>query len=222
MINVMSPRVMSPRAGIYLADQQLMVAVASRRGGVPCFAVELGEAPGARLKTELDTRQIRLSRARFGLSRGLVTVKALDLPPAEGAQLSGMVAFELERHVPFPPEDMRFDFAPLPGTPTSPSRVLGTACERRTVEGALRLLEESRLKPAALTVACHDLPALLSRGGRAGSVVWAHRTGGAVDLVCLLRGRLHLSRAVPAAGEEALANDIHSTLPLPGRADCDA
>jgi len=213
---------MSPHAGIYLGDQQLMVAVASRRGGVQCFAVEMGDAPGTRLKTELDTRQLRLSRARFGLSRTLATVKALDLPPAEGAQLTGMVAFELERHVPFPPEDMRFDFAPLPGTPTSPSRVLVTACERRTVEGALRLLEESRLKPAALTVACHDLPTLLSRGGRAGLVVWAHRTGDTVDLVCLATGRLHLSRAVPAAGEEALAGDVDATLSLLGWADCDA
>jgi Tfp pilus assembly protein PilN len=213
---------MSPRVGIYLADQQLTVAASSRRGGTQCFAVELGDTPGARLKMELDTRQLRLRRVRFGLSRALATVKALDLPPAAGNQLTGMVAFELERHVPFPPEEVRFDYTLLPGTPTAPSRVLVTACERRTVEGALRLLEESRLKPAALTVACHDLPTLLGRGSRGGFVVWAHRAGSAIDLVCLAKGRLHLSRAVPATGEEALASDIEATLALLGWADCDA
>ncbi len=213
---------MGPRAGIYLGDNQLTVVAVGRRGGAQCFAVELGDLPGARLKTELDTHQLRLRRIRLGLSRSLVTVKALDLPPAESGQLAGMVAFELERHVPFPPEEVRFDYALLVRAAKGPVRVLVTACERRTVEGALRLLEESRRKPAALTVACHDLPALLGRHSRTGLVVWAHRAGEATDLVCLGQGRLHLSRTVPAADDEALASEVDATLALLGWAECDA
>src|SRR5262245_20769361 len=135
---------MGPRAGIYLGDEALTVAVVAR-SGAQFFGVELGDLPGARLKTELESRNLRLRRIRLGLARPLVTVKTLELPPAaEGAQFAEMVGFELERHVPFPPEDVRFDWSPVPGAPKGSARVLVVASERRTVEGALRLLEESR------------------------------------------------------------------------------
>jgi Tfp pilus assembly protein PilN len=213
---------MGQRGGLYLHDERLTVAVPSaRRGAVECFALEPGELPGARLKSELETRGIRLRRMRIGLARSLLTVKTLELPPARGSQLAEMVAFELERHVPFPPEDIRFDFVPLAGSANGPRRVLVAACERRTVEGALRLLEEPRLKPGALTPACHDLPALLGRQ-RMRSTVWAHRSGGATDLLCLHHGRLELSRSVPVKDGEGLANEVAATLHLLGWNGCDA
>jgi general secretion pathway protein L len=213
---------MGVRAGIYLGDDRLTVAVAARRGGVQCFTMELEDLPGARLKTELDARQLRLKRLRLGLARPLVTVKALELPRADGGQFAEMVAFELERHVPFPPEDMRFDWTPLPGTAKGPVRILVVAAERRTVEGALRLLEESRIRPAALTIACHDLPALLARRPKVRAAVWAHRTGGSIDLICLGQGRIHLSRTVPARDADGLAADVAATLSLLGWPECDA
>ena len=213
---------MGVRAGIYLGGDRLTVAVAARRGGVQCFTVELEDLPGAHLKTELDARQLRLKRMRLGLARPLVTVKTLELPRADGGQFAEMVAFELERHVPFPPEDMRFDWTTLPGTAKGPVRILVVAAERRTVEGALRLLEEPRIKPAALTVACHDLPALLARRSKVRTAVWAHRAGGSIDLICLGQGRIHLSRTVPASDGEALAADVAATLSLLGWPECDA
>ena len=210
------------RAGIYLGGDRLTVAVTARRGGVQCFTVELEDLPGAHLKTELDARQLRPKRMRLGMARPLVTVKTLELPRAEGGQLSEMVAFELERHVPFPPEDMRFDWMTLSGTAKGPVRILVVATERRTVEGALRLLEEPRIKAAALTVACHDLPALLARRSKVRAAVWAHRAGGSIDLLCLGQGRIELSRTVPAGDGEALAADIAATLSLLGWPECDA
>jgi len=212
-----------PRAGLYLRDERLtVVALSGRRGAVQCFTLEPGELPGARLKTELETRRVRLRRMRIGLARPLLTVKILEIPQARGTQLAEMVAFELERHVPFPPEDMRFAFLPLAGAAKGPQRVLVAACERRTVEGALRLLEEPRLKPAALTAACHDLPALLSRRQRIHRVAWAHRAGGATDLVCLNQGQLELSRTVPVKDGDELADEVGATIRLLGWNDCDA
>jgi Tfp pilus assembly protein PilN len=210
------------RAGIYLGGDRLTVAVVARRGGVQCFAVELEDLPGAHLKTELDARQLRLKRIRLGLARPLVTVKALELPRAEGGQFAEMVAFELERHVPFPPEDMRFDWTTLTGTAKGPVRILVVAAERRTVEGALRVLEEPRIKPAALTVACHDLPALLARRSKVRSAIWAHRTGESIDLLCLAQRRIQLSRTVPSGDGDALAADVAATLSLLGWTECDA
>jgi Tfp pilus assembly protein PilN len=209
------------RGGVYLGDDRLTIAVAGRTG-VQAFTVELGDPPGAHMKSELETRQLGLRRVRLGVARPLITVKALEMPPAQGGQLGEMVAFELERHVPFPPEDMRFDWTQLPGASKAPVRILVAATERRTVEGALRLLEESRLKAAALTVACHDLPALLARRWKARTAVWAHRAGDAIDVLCLGQGRIQLSRTVPAGDGDALASDIAATLSLLGWAECEA
>jgi Tfp pilus assembly protein PilN len=214
----------SPRAGLYLCDERLVVVVVppGRRGAVQSFVLEAGELPGSRLKTELETRQVKLRRMRIGLARPLLTVKTLELPSARGAQLAEMVAFELERHVPFPPEDMRFDFVPLWAGGNAPLRVLVVACERRTVEGALRLLEEPRLKPAAVTAACHDLPALLGRGKRPRAAIWAHRSATTTDLVCLSAGRLEMSRTVPIKDAAELATELAATLHLVGWGECDA
>jgi Tfp pilus assembly protein PilN len=189
---------------------------------VQCFTVELEDLPGAHLKTELDARKRGLKRIRLGLARPLVTVKALELPRAEGGQFAEMVAFELERHVPFLPEDMRFDWTTLAGTAKGPVRILVVAAERRTGEGALRLLEEPRIKPAALTVACHDLPALLARRSKVRAAVWAHRAGESIDLICLAQGRIQLSRTVPAGNGDGLGADVAATLSLLGWTECDA
>ncbi len=140
--------IMSVRAGAYLGDDRLTVASAGRRGGVQCFTVELGDLPGAHLKTELDARQLRPRRIRLGLARPLVTVKALELPRAEGGQLAEMVAFELERHVPFPPEDMRFDWTTLPSaskrTRAHPRRRLRAANGRGRPAPARRAAAQAR------------------------------------------------------------------------------
>jgi Tfp pilus assembly protein PilN len=214
---------MGSRAGLYLSDERLTVVVATGgRDGVHSFTLDPGEVPGTRLKTELDTRQLRPRRMRIGLARPLLTVKVLELPPAAQGQAAEMVAFELERHVPFPPEDMRFDYVVLPGGGKGPLRVLVAACERRTIEGALRLLEEPRLKPAAITIACHDLPALLVRRPRMPHMVWAHRAAGATDLVCLSHGRIDLSRTVPVKDGVELAGEVAATFRLLGWSECDA
>jgi Tfp pilus assembly protein PilN len=210
------------RAGLYLRDDRLtVVALSGRRGPLHCFMLEPEEVPGARLKAELESRRLRVRRLRIGLARPLLTVKILELPRARGARLTEMVAFELERHVPFSPEDIRFDFIGLPSKAKGPLRVLVAACERRTVEGALRVLDEPRLKPASVTAACHDLPHLLHQRSGTRRVVWAHRAGGATDLICLDRGRLELSRTVPAKDAEELAAEIGATLRLLDWQDCE-
>jgi general secretion pathway protein L len=213
---------MGSRAGLYVADGQLTVAVLSGRGGAAeCFAIETSETPGARLKTELDSRRVRLRRLHIGLTRSVVTVKTLELPRGVGGSLQDMVAFELERHVPFTPEELRFDVVTLPGPAKGSLPVLVAACERRTVDAALRLLEDARLKPAAITVACHDLPGFLARNIRTRYVVWAHRTTQGTDILCLAQGRLVQSRTVPAETAEALAAEVQATLLMLGWRECE-
>jgi Tfp pilus assembly protein PilN len=211
---------MGMRAGLYMSSQRLTVAVLGR--SPQCFTLDTSDAPGARLKAELESRQVTVRRMRLGLARSLVTVKTLDLPRAIGGSQREMVAFELERHVPFAPEDIRFDFLPLPSPAKGVQTVLVAACERRTADGALRLLEEARLKPAALTAACHDLPALLAHSPRVRRAIWAHVGPQGMDLLGVGQGRVWLSRTVPGDTAETLVREVPATLAVLGWDDCEA
>jgi Tfp pilus assembly protein PilN len=205
---------MRTRAGLFLHDGRLTLTAITGRGQLEHFTLEASDNTPALLKAELEARSLKMRGVRVGLDRSLVTVKVIDLPRAGAGELEQMVAFELERHVPFPPEEMRFDWKELPGKADGPLRVLVLACERRTVERPLRVLEESRRKPLALTAACHDLRSLLPRVLPARRAVWAHRHGGTTELVFLGRGHLRLSRSVPVQDGRELLAEIERTRSL--------
>ena len=65
---------MRPRAGVYLRDDQLAVAVAGGRGGVQHFALDPGDIPGARTAlteaSRLDPRNPNWKRLLAALPRG--------------------------------------------------------------------------------------------------------------------------------------------------------
>jgi Tfp pilus assembly protein PilN len=125
-----------------------------------------------------------------------------------------MIGFDLERHVPFPPEQTRFDWVALPDQANEPRRVLVAAAEARTVERALALVAGAKRRPAALTVACHALPALLPRALPPRRAVWAHRHDGVADLLFLADRTLLTSRQVAAADPAELAREIRRSLPV--------
>jgi Tfp pilus assembly protein PilN len=202
------------RAGLFVDDGALGFA-ALGSGGLTWFRHQVEDAPGAGLKGELEGRELRLRKVRVGLRRGRVLVKILELPAASArGAIDEMVGFELERHVPFAPEDMAWSWMPIPSPKGGMVRGLVVACERRAVEQALRILEESRLRPLSVTVACHDLPALLARGRRPGRAVWAHRAGSSTDLLLLAEGRVLLSRTVSASDPGTLAAEVGATAAL--------
>ncbi len=211
------------RLGVALRENR--IAVVALKGGkvAHSFVLEAQENPAAVLKAELESRKVRTRGARVGIARQWATVKTIELPPAVGGNLAQMVAFELERHLPFPAEDASFDFTPLPAQKGSPLRVLVVASERRTVERALRLLEEAGLRPLALNVGSHDLPALLSGLSRKQRTVWLHAVGEEVDLLCFDGRDLALSRSVSGGDDdEALAAEVGKSLALLRWEECHA
>jgi Tfp pilus assembly protein PilN len=214
---------MRPRAGLFVDKDRLTLAVVSARGKLDCLDLDAGENPGARLADELDRHGYKRRRLRVGLDRTLVVVKVLELPRTGGADFGQMVRFELELHVPFPPEDMAgmaSDWSINSGKTQGPHRVLVGACESRTVEQALRLLREARRLPRAVSIACHDLQALLPRKLEHNRAVWAHRHDGRTDLVFLGRGLVRSSRTVPVETPEDLLREIQHSLPLLRWRDC--
>jgi Tfp pilus assembly PilM family ATPase len=195
-----------------LRDHRLAVVAVAGGQVRDAFTLEAQEDPGAVLRGELHSRGLKGRSVSLALQRSLVTVKLLELPPAVSGGLAQMVAFELERHLPFPAEDAAFDFLPLPAARGAPQQVLLVACERRTVDRAFRLLEEARLSPRSLTVACHDLRGLVGQWSRTKRVVWAHLVGDEAELLFLEGPRLRLSRSVPAQDAVAMATEISKSL----------
>jgi Tfp pilus assembly protein PilN len=88
------------------------------------------------------------------------------------------------------------------------------AAEAHTVERLLALVTGAKRQPAALTVACHALIALLPRTLPARHAVWAHRHGGVADLLFLDGRTLLTSRQVATADPAELAREIGRSLPV--------
>jgi len=204
----------APRVGLFLGDGRLTVVAVTGRDRVERFVVADAEDPAGALAAELGARRLAARRIRVGLDRRLAVVKIIELPRATDGDLAQMVSFDLERHVPFPPEDVRFAWTELPSKAEKPRRVLVAACERRVVERPLGLLAAAKRRPAALTVACQELTVLLPRALPPRHVVWAHRHGSSTDLVFLRGRRLLMSRTVAVEDPEGLARDIDRSLPL--------
>ena len=210
------------RLGLSLDNGRLTVVALTGRDRLEHFVGEGVEDPASALAAELRARELPARRIRVGLDRTLVIVKTLDLPRAGGGDLGEMVGFELERHVPFPPEEVRFDWTELPSTADQPRRVLVAACERHAVEHPLSLLAGAKRRPAALSVACHDLPALLPRDLPAQRAVWAHRHGRSTDLLFLDGRTLLMSRRVIVQDAGELAREIQRSLALVRWSHCEA
>src|SRR5262245_57347266 len=131
-----------------------------------------------------------------------------------------MVRFELERHLPYAGEDTPFDFVPLEADGTGRS-VLIAAADRRVVDGALRVMEEAKLRPLSITVASHNLLALVARPRR-GHVVWIHRAGGTTDLLFIDGPTLVFSRGVADGGDDVVVDEIRRSLSVTRWQGCDA
>ena len=211
----------SARIGLFVHNGRLTVVAITGRGEVEHFVVEDAEDPAGTLAALLQARGLAGRRLRVGLDRRVVVVKAIELPRAAGSDVAEMVAFDLDRHVPFAPEDVRFDWLELPSKSDEARRVLVAAAERRVVEGPLGLLAVAKWRPAALTVACHELTTLLPRALPAQRAVWAHRHGTGADLLLLDGPTLLTSRQVIAAGVEGLAREIRRSLGLARWTGCD-
>ncbi len=213
-------KIRTPRLGVALLGDRL-AAVAIRAERLEAFLVD-SESPSATLRAELDARTLAVRSVALGLSRTAVSVKPIELP-AVGGEVSDMVRFELERHLPFPADDAPFDFTPLPpeGGAQDGRRVLVAAADRRVMEAALRLADEARLRPSSLTVAAHDLVALvrLQRGSR---VAWAHRAAGGTDVLFLDGVHLALSRNLGDADDAGVAEEIRRSLTSLRWRTCDA
>lgn len=209
------------RLAVVLLGDRLSGAVI-QRNRVDTFVIET-DNPAAALRAELDARGLAPRAVALGLARDAVTVKPIDLPPVAG-EMRDMVKFELERHLPFAADDAPFDFVPLPseGEPGTAEarRVLIAAADRRVVDAVVRLAEEAKLRPVSVTVAVHDLPALVRTDPKQ-TVAWVHRAGDTADVLLLRGSAIVLSRSIPAEDGQ-LAAEVRRSFTVARWKNCDA
>src|SRR5215470_6705976 len=205
-----------------LGDRLGVAAISRDR--LETFTID-AENPGAALRAELDARSLPARTVAIGLARSTVTVKPIDLPAIAGST-QDMVKFELERHLPIPADDAAFDFAALPPEPdvettTDGTRVLIAAADRRLIDAALRLAEEAKLRPVSITIAAHDLLALVDVD-RSQRIVWLHRNGDTAELILLHDAMVVFSRSFAAADDATLLAETRRSLAGARWRACDA
>lgn len=210
---------MSLILGLDIRDE-VISGVVLRRGpfGVRiqnAFTLPASERTAEVLRGKLVELGVRSRQVHVGLPRRWAIVKPLELPPVREGDLARLVGFELERHLPFPPDEAVYDFEVLERRPGRPVRVLLVALERRTLERVQRLLKEAGLTPRLVDLGVHSLATL---GGANGEVVHVHLLPHEGELAVVRRGRLLLSRAFPLPdGEErgrgrTLADEVQRSL----------
>src|SRR5438067_2272591 len=211
------------RLSVVLLGDRLAIA-ALRGARVETFIVE-AENPADALRAELEARGLPARNAFFALSRSVVTVKPIDLPPVAG-DVRQLVVFHLQSHSAFSPENASYDFVPLPPDPsaeraaTAEQRVLITAADQRVVESAVRLATDAHLRAVSLTVAAHNRPPR-ERVARCTHGAWVQRAAGATDLLFLVGDRLVLSRSLPGTDEALVAEELRRSLVVLRWRGCD-
>jgi Tfp pilus assembly protein PilN len=224
LVKLNIPKLVSVRLAVVMLGDRLGVA-AIERDRVETFTIE-AENPAAALRAELDARSLAARTVAIGLSRSTVTVKPIELPAVAGAT-QHMVKFELERHLPIPADDAAFDFVALPpdaeadAVPVDGKRVLIAAADRRLIDSALRLADEAKLRPVSITVASHDLLALVQVDRRQ-RVGWLHRVGDTTELLLLYDAMVVFSRSFTAADDATLLAETRRSLAGARWRTCDA
>lgn len=122
--------------------------------GIEELSAEEKDAPEV-LKEKLTSLVARLPRrpvfVAVGLPRRFVTMRSVNMPPVGDEELKGILDYEVERHVPFPPEEIRYDFQVLERD-AEKATVLLVAARKEEIGRCLALLQEVGIKPTTLGV----------------------------------------------------------------------
>ncbi len=129
------------------------------------------EARDQALKEKLAGLLARLPKrptfVTVGLPRSLVTMRSVSMPAVGEEELKGILDYQVERHIPFPPEEAQYDFQVLEKD-SEKATVLLAAAKKDEISRYLGLLEGAGIKPTALGVSTFaSFNALAYNQGRA-------------------------------------------------------
>lgn len=122
--------------------------------GIDELQTEEKDAPEV-LKEKLAGLMARLPKhpvfIAVGLPRRFVTMRSVNMPAVGDEELKGILDYEVERHVPFPPEEVHYDFQVLERD-AEKATVLLAAARKEEIGRYLTLLQEAGIKPTALGI----------------------------------------------------------------------
>jgi Tfp pilus assembly PilM family ATPase/Tfp pilus assembly protein PilN len=167
-----------------------------------------------RLVTRLPKRP---SFVTVGLPRRLVIMRTVSMPAVGEKELKGILEYEVERYIPFPPEEAQYDFQVLERDAEN-ATVLLAAARKEEIGRYLTFLEEAGIKPTALGVSTFaSLNALLYNGNRDGETLTAlvDLRNGEAELGVAKAGVFRYARYLPinqVAPLDALLSDLTGLL----------
>jgi Tfp pilus assembly protein PilN len=146
--------------GVYLEENKLtLVQVRKRLSGIQVgrwatFPFESGkmEELAEVLQKTVSAWTPKLCPVSLAVSSHLSFFRQASLPRAAAENLAKVVAYELDRFLPLPPDQLFYDFQVLEETDTEIHLML-MAVLRDQVEACLRLLTEAGLSPVAVELA---------------------------------------------------------------------
>lgn len=133
---------------------------------LPAEEQDRGEALEEKLTGLLARLPQRPAFVTVGLPRRVVTMRSVSMPAVSEEELKGILDYEVERHIPFPPEEALYDFQVLERD-AEKATVLLAASRKEEVGRHLAILEKAGIKPTALGVSTlASFNALLYNQGR--------------------------------------------------------
>lgn len=122
--------------------------------GIDELPAEEKDAPEL-LREKLAGLMARLPRRpgfiAAGLPRRFVAMRSVNMPAVGEEELKGILDYEVERHVPFPPEEVHYDFQVLERD-AEKATVLLAAARKEEIGRYLALLQEAGIKPTTIGV----------------------------------------------------------------------
>lgn len=161
---------------------------------------------------------------------GALVVRVLEVPRMSDADLVENINTDLERYIPFPPNEVVKDFRPLrelPSDPDAPNmEVLLAAAQNEVIDQHLQVLNDAKIQPQAIDVeplaAARAVFYNTPQNGSDGLVDYSQATAlvniGATNTeISVLRGDiLVFTRSVPVGGQaltQALADTLGMSWP---------
>lgn len=92
----------------------------------------------------------------ISLRRSFFMIRFLNLPTTEDVEIREMLPFQLAKQVPFPLDDILFDYTTVHKTEKT-SEILVFVLLKKKIKPVLDLLEERSVKPAAITISSGGL-----------------------------------------------------------------
>lgn len=134
----------------------------------------------------------------IGIPRRTVTMRQLDAPFVEREDLRGLLEYEAEKHLPFPPDEGYLDFQVLSRDRNLGYQVLLVAVEKRVIEGFVLPFKEAGLLPTVVTLASFAGLNAILLGQRSSEALALIELWGEEAEVSLVQGRvLRYCRSIP-------------------------